>query len=319
MLLNSNQLAEAVNFAPQTIYNYVKEGIITPTEVAPNGGYFFSDDLVADLLVKQAVPMLKESTLVLKFAENEEEFRAFEKAFDEMVKEKSCLRVDNLPDYMRNLKEHIKRDASHKRLLLSLFVDMMMKECCSQSKRLREKAQSELLKYSALEDLNTSVVYLRNLMDQEEADATAVSDKDRSFVNAVFSGYQEKCRRLQEKYCVTEMEGVAEKLKTPEQVSYEPESATARKVWLKAEQKYFRDTVNQHIKQNLSKGYFSLLGIMKGEEGNIYKFLTKAASGEFKRIEIYGYQNTLPAEKEGIDFLRDTKKVVIADEFEAEE
>lgn len=177
-MLNTNQLAKATNLAAQTIYTYVKDGTITPTQVGPNGGYFFSEDIVCELLLRQAAPKMKNSILTIKFAKDTEDFEKFEEAFDEAIAKTSSIRVDDISAYIKHLQERTQVDYMYNRVFLALFAVTAIKECESKTEKLQTQVQAELFQYGNIEDFNSAIACLNNKIHGIKDDNITLSEKD---------------------------------------------------------------------------------------------------------------------------------------------
>ena len=50
--LTTRDLAVRTHLAPQTILNYVKEGIITPTNISPDERYYFDMSVADEVIIR---------------------------------------------------------------------------------------------------------------------------------------------------------------------------------------------------------------------------------------------------------------------------
>lgn len=315
-MMTTNQLAEATNLAPQTIFNYVKEGIIEPDETMPDGRYYFNEDLVPRLILKKSALLLRNATLFIAFDNEEENLVSFEETFIKANKQKNTPIVNSLFDYLNSLKEVIQNDENQKQLLMKIFV-AETKDAYQKELRLkREKLEGELIVDKDVTDLSDLLTHRDKLFifdDSSERLFKEMNEKDKPIVKRYRDRYGEYIRSANKKYCITEIIKVEEQLANPDkdEIPWEPKTGTVKGIFKRAEQTYYRKVVDIQIQEKLSKGYCSLLKILSGDDDSVYRLLMKADSNEYRYIEVFGFEKATPEEQQVIRFLEKIKQVTI--------
>lgn len=314
-MITTNQLAEATNLAQQTILNYVREGIIEPELTTPDGRNYYSEGLVPKLLIKKSSSMLKNAVLAVAFGDNEAEFEKFEAAYNDFLEQKNILRVDNLAKYMDAVRETLKNDKAQQRAYMFMCVDEVSKAYKKALTEWKEKTENRIFSDTSFCDLGSLLAYRGKVFDSEAELEESLCEEDKRIFEMHKISYRNGQKKLSEKYCMKDMKDIADRLaeNKPVHIDYTPKTGTVKGIFERMKLKHYRMAVDAQIRGKLSKGYCSLLCMKSGSDDSIYRLLSKAVSGEYCRIEVYGYEQATHGEKEAIRFLQDIKDVVLSE------
>lgn len=308
-MMTTNQLAEASNLAQQTILNYVKEGYIKPDHVTPDGRYYFNESMVNTLFLRKYCNHLRNAVLLIVFGNSEEELNLFESRYIMAQKQTGMLRVDDIYEYMDNVKQEMKNDECCMRRLLKIFFEKAIGEY----EKACEKAQAKIRSKAAADNRIKEMSLLLQGMNEffmEGCTTTDIDDRDEEIMEHYTSDYCENLDNLDARYDIERIKFLKEKLESGEEVSYQPTTPKLRSLWEKAERLYFRTRTDKRILEDLSEGYCSLLKIVADSKDAIYQILRRGLSNEYKEIFVYHLDKATAKEQEVIRYLQDTKNVI---------
>ena len=84
--LTTRDLAARTHLAPQTILNYVKEGIVSPIDVLPDGRCYFDVSVADELITRNLLKKYPNHTAVVVLYNDEDSMKKFETTYDSYLK-----------------------------------------------------------------------------------------------------------------------------------------------------------------------------------------------------------------------------------------
>lgn len=322
MMMTTNQLAEATNLAPQTLLNYVKEGIIKPDQVTPDGRYYFNEELVPRLLLRKSSIMLKNATLIVIINNEEERLNDYAEKIRYVMEKTKGVYVGDLLQLVGEYKSIVQEDADCQRAFMKLLVKEIKDLYQQELSQKQVKLEGEILVNKDFTDIALILNHREQLFVFEESANqfwAQVNEKDRSKIERYRTKYKAIVQNVSRKYDIADIKQIEKQLAdSNEAIQWEPKTGTAKGIYAKVQQKNYRLALDNLIRTKLSKGYFSLLKVVSGDEDSVYRLLKKAVSSEFRSIEIFGFEKATPEEQQVIRFLQEIKHVTIHEQRQEE-
>lgn len=319
-LYTTQEIAEAANFSKQTVLNYVKDGVITPSIQLANGQCYFDEAAVVTLMTVSCAKDYKNNTLAVCFG-NDEECVNFEEGYNSYLKEQGIQRVDNLTEYLMKCREAARSDKMHKRLYMIEAVDKTFRACENEIKELSNELQKRLLTNSNIEDMTLIIKNRKELISKGKEISESLNEHDREIFGRELRWFAEKRNKIEGRYSIPDMSRLAKELEVlPKDkiIEYEPEKPAVKSVWRKVKQRYLRDFTKDYMKVRLTKGYTALLCMDGRDNEEIYQLLIKAVNPCIRRIEVYRTGDITNEMQQVIHFLQNIKDVIYKSEIGGE-
>lgn len=307
--LTTRDLAARTHLAPQTILNYVKEGLITPIDTSPDGRYYFEMSVADDLITRNLLKKYPNHTAVVILYKNEDSMKAFENTYNNYLKNEGILRIDNLAETVTKVRESIEKNALYDRVFCMYLCKEIIKKCKIEREKLKSSLPAYIMQNPKLEDRN---LLLENL-DVLTSDSASVLEKlnpnDKKIVKGAINWLTEEIRKVYERYTLKDITDLLEQLSASkdkdEHFEFPIKTKTIENMYRKGKQSYYAKALSDQFKK-LKKGYQSLIKIDCSAEDSIYDLLYKTRYTE--HIKFYGCENATKEMEEVIRFLQDTKQ-----------
>lgn len=315
-MLSARKLAECANVSPQTIFNYVSNGYLAPSEVTLDGRYFFEERAVGQVLTKKYEKTFRKGILVVHFTRKEDEAQAVEN----FLKETSLQRCDDIVEYIYEMRSQVREEQDYQIECFKYASSEVVRKCKDELTLLQAEYKSKLLETSELDNVQevfrrfSEIIAIGRYSNVQ----VRLSTNDEEILARFANAYMCEMKEVTEKYRVNEMGEIAKKLVTePETVlAYKPKGIEAERSWRAAEAKYYNSKIDSIVKEELEKGYVSYLMLVEGEDNRILKLLEKGMSEGYSRIVIFNSSLATPEEQEVLKFIEERKKTLYMDSEE---
>lgn len=127
-LLTAQQVADAANVSKQTVLNYAKEGIITPSLTLPSGQNYFDEKEIIIICELSLGRLYNDNLLVVIFG-SESECRLLEKQYMYRMQDKNMQRIDNFIEYVQSYREVVRKGIKHNILLRLESIEKTIRLC----------------------------------------------------------------------------------------------------------------------------------------------------------------------------------------------
>lgn len=315
-MLSVRKLAEYANVSPQTIFNYVSNGYLAPSEVTPDGRYFFEERAVGQVLTKKYEKTFRKGILVVHFTRTEGEAQAVE----DFLKETSLQRCDDIVEYIYEMRSQVREEQDYQIECFKYASSEVVRKCKDELTLLQAEYKRKLVETSEVDNVQevfrrfSEIIAIGRYSNVQ----VRLSTNDEEILARFANAYMCEMKEVTEKYRVNEMGEIAKKLVTePETVlAYKPKGIEAERSWRAAEAKYYNSKIDSIVKEELEKGYVSYLMLVEGEDNRILKLLEKGMSEGYSRIVIFNSSLATPEEQEVLKFIEERKKTLYMDSEE---
>lgn len=308
--LTTRDLAARTHLAPQTISNYVKEGIITPIDISPDGRYYFDMSVADDLITRNLLKKYSNHTAIVVLYTDEDSMKTFENTYNNYLVEEGILRIDNLTEKVSEVRERVEANALHDRLFCIYLCEKIMRKHDSEIRKLQADLPVHIMKNPKLEDRNLLLENLDVLVADTASIMEKLSPNDKKIVQSAFYRLKEQEEKVHERYAMNEVGALVKQLNTSknpaDRFEFPMKTKTIENLVRKEKQSFYAESLDKAL-EKLKDGYQSLIKIDCTAEESIYDLLYKTRFTEY--IKFYGCDNATKELNEIIRFLEDTKKV----------
>ena len=315
-MLSVRKLAEYANVSPQTIFNYVSNGYLVPSEVTPDGRYFFEERAVGQVLTKKYEKTFRKGILVVHFTRTEDEAQAVE----DFLKETSLQRCDDIVEYIYEMRSQVREEQDYQIECFKYASSEVVRKCKDGLTLLQAEYKRKLVETSEVDNVQevfrrfSEIIAVGKYSNKQ----VRLSTNDEEILARFANTYMCEMKEVTEKYQVNEMGEVAKKLVTEPEIvlAYKPKGIEAERAWRAAEEKYYNSKIDSIVKEELEKGYVSYLMLVEGEDNRILKLLEKGMSEGYNNIVIFNCSLATPEEQEVLKFIEERKKTLYMDSEE---
>ncbi len=259
-MLSVRKLAECANVSPQTIFNYVSNGYLVPSEVTPDGRYFFEERAVGQVLTKKYEKTFRKGILVVHFTRTEGEAQVVE----DFLKETSLQRCDDIVEYIYEMRSQVREEQDYQIECFKYASSEVVRKCKDGLTLLQAEYKRKLVETSEVDNVQevfrrfSEIIaigrYSNKLVETSEVDnvqevfrrfseiiaigrysnvQVRLSTNDEEILARFANAYMCEMKEVTEKYRVNEMGEIAKKLVTePETVlAYKPKGIEAERSW----------------------------------------------------------------------------------------
>lgn len=309
--LTTRDLAARTHLAPQTILNYVKEGIVSPIDVLPDGRCYFDVSVADELITRNLLKKYPNHTAVVVLYNDEDSMKKFETTYDSYLKKEGKVRIDNLTDTVAEVRERIEKNAMHDRLFCIHLYEKILRKCSSEMQKASAEFQTRVMSNPKLEDRKLLAENLEELVSDRKSVMEKLNANDKKIVENSAYWLAEQNEKILERYSYKKVMELKEKLNTSKDIldhfEFVPKTNIVKNLVRKEKQSFFAKTVDSRLEQLLQKGYVSIIKINCTEEQAIYELLSKTYF--VNDITLYGCSNATPEMQQVIQFLQDRKRV----------
>lgn len=318
VLLTTRDVASATNLSPQTVLNYVEKGVIKPAEKSFDGRFYFSEEVVIKLSCSAIARKYKNHKIIIGICKNEEEEKAFEEKIMPEIYKAGQIRIDDMVEYMQNVKECIRAEPKYQRAFLLYICAEITRTCEIKTQELEKTFQQRILSNNAFEDMAFVVENREKLLPESREVIDQMGEQDKKIFLRELKWYHDQYCSIRERYSIDEikklLKGINNSQDLAERFTFIPKTSTVRCIWEKGEQKFYTEYVNKYVKQKVGQGYVSLRTVSVQDEKGIYKLLSACADDTGVKIQIYGSRNATREMSQVIQFLQEYKNAVFVEE-----
>lgn len=210
--LTTRDLAARTHLAPQTISNYVKEGIITPIDISPDGRYYFDMSVADDLITRNLLKKYSNHTAIVVLYTDEDSMKTFENTYNNYLVEEGILRIDNLTEKVSEVRERVEANALHDRLFCIYLCEKIMRKHDSEIRKLQADLPVHIMKNPKLEDRNLLLENLDVLVADTASIMEKLSPNDKKIVQSAFYRLKEQEEKVHERYAMNEIGALVKQL-----------------------------------------------------------------------------------------------------------
>lgn len=316
-MLSVRKLAECANVSPQTIFNYVSNGYLVPSETTPDGRYFFEERAVGQVLTKKYEKTFRKGILVVQFTEIDDDAQTVER----YLKETSLKRCDDIVELIYSMRSQVREEQDYQIECFKYASSEVARRCKHELEHIQGEYKGNLLSNPDVENVQEVFRRFSEIIGTGKCSNMQVrlSVKDEEILSCFANAYMCEMKEVTEKYQVNEIGGMSKKLDAELEaaLTYRPERYEAKRVWRAAEDKYYNSKIDSIVKEELEKGYVSYLMLVDGEDNRILKLLEKGMSEGYSRIVIFNGSLATPEEQEVLQFIEGRKQVFYMDAEES--